>query len=1059
MEERNIINRLNAITDSLDGGSASATQVIYQELQEFVKIIPSLPFGIIQRLFEVVISILESFFPSNPTDCDERMKDPLNQWVSLLTKLLSASESKLSMIQPKQKRRKTQHGANDFNLNEWNSLKLRTLRKFMVVLKLPLVQVFTPAEREPFLKYITTSVMDLIQNKEKVNWKQPEIKQILLEILSRCIYFGLDAVSSIDQNLRFFDYLAEISAEIVLFVQNDLFAMEVFSRLSKQEINDANHAKNLSEFFKKVAVTASPKMLMSNLIYMRPMLDCPEQLVRSAVLSCIGKSIVYCLQSEDFSDQQTKISAQSLIDIIIIRFRDTSTFVRKKAVQIVIELLDCRYFYAKHPESWLMLFTLVCSRLMDKNQPVRASAIKAMTKFLNQHPFTLHGDEMDIDKVKLISEQVTEDQPEYEKKTIYFTHFLVYLMQLEKSIENLVFLLCSKNKAEVLDTIEFFETASCLKIKGAAKGLNSMWHLIYNITNQDHLKDIQESLMSSFQKIYLSSQSEEQVKGLIKLTYQMNVADKVCVEKILKLCMNEGWVTESVLNTLWMIFSHSNSQIPICQRQGAGLLLSWVSIPEKSILDSCKFLTIIKILSKEQDYMLFQFSCKILQSLIPNQTRLPATSEIFELISNLMITFGKDWYTFSQVAIQTIYKLCQQPTQVLNSVLHKLTPTLEKNSSNSLCMFCFVVGQVAIQQIVYLEEIDSVYRSKQKKQSNSRKSRDSLEKVVAPIEDIFTENILTIRELELLYGPRSLLGFYAPQIVNLAKQTNHKTLKTFAATCVVQLMCVSKHFCKENLDFLLEMLRNLEDPMLVANLMIGLSDVIVSWSAVASDASLPLYASLAKDVPLMIKKNALMVLLHLILNGMVKVKGQLSNLALCLEDEDQRIVGLTNLFFSELATKDHALANNLSDLLSHLLNCSENESTIQRVLRKLFSFLQLAPPREKFLESLLDKLGLRFKNAEDISFCRNLMFCVSLVPMDQSTEPKLRKFMDHFPLWAHKLTDEQTNKHFLDFLSKAEKQIPQSLLLQEVQERISKLKGVEQKKKPKSRKKCMSDED
>ena len=46
-----------------------------------------------------------------------------------------------------------------------------------------------------------------------------------------------------------------------------------------------------------------------------------------------------------------------------------------------------------------------------------------------------------------------------------------------------------------------------------------------------------------------------------------------------------------------------------------------------------------------------------------------------------------------------------------------------------------------------------------------------------------------------------------------------------------------------------------------------------------------------------------MVLTHLILNDMVKVKGQISELATCIVDDDTRISGLSRLFFHELAKK------------------------------------------------------------------------------------------------------------------------------------------------------------
>ncbi len=49
-------------------------------------------------------------------------------------------------------------------------------------------------------------------------------------------------------------------------------------------------------------------------------------------------------------------------------------------------------------------------------------------------------------------------------------------------------------------------------------------------------------------------------------------------------------------------------------------------------------------------------------------------------------------------------------------------------------------------------------------------------------------------------------------------------------------------------------------------------------------AHTPLSRSL-RDQDLRVKKNALMVLMHLILNDMIKVKGQIFEMAICIESE------------------------------------------------------------------------------------------------------------------------------------------------------------------------------
>lgn len=58
-----------------------------------------------------------------------------------------------------------------------------------------------------------------------------------------------------------------------------------------------------------------------------------------------------------------------------------------------------------------------------------------------------------------------------------------------------------------------------------------------------------------------------------------------------------------------------------------------------------------------------------------------------------------------------------------------------------------------------------------------------------------------------------------------------------------------------------------------------------------------------RDESRLVRRYALQVLTHLILNDMVKVKGQISELAICVVDNDEQISGLAKLFFHELAKK------------------------------------------------------------------------------------------------------------------------------------------------------------
>ena len=54
-----------------------------------------------------------------------------------------------------------------------------------------------------------------------------------------------------------------------------------------------------------------------------------------------------------------------------------------------------------------------------------------------------------------------------------------------------------------------------------------------------------------------------------------------------------------------------------------------------------------------------------------------------------------------------------------------------------------------------------------------------------------------------------------------------------------------------------------------------------------------------------VRKNSLMVLTHLIMNDMMKVKGHIARMALCLQDPHPRIKDLAHLFFHELSQKNY----------------------------------------------------------------------------------------------------------------------------------------------------------
>jgi condensin complex subunit 1 len=187
----------------------------------------------------------------------------------------------------------------------------------------------------------------------------------------------------------------------------------------------------------------------------------------------------------------------------------------------------------------------------------------------------------------------------------------------------------------------------------------------------------------------------------------------------------------------------------------------------------------------------------------------------------------------------------------------------------------------------------------------------------------------------------------------------NRTLRAAATLSFSKFLCVSSQFCDQHHRLLFKILETSKDADIKSNIVIALGDVAVSFSNIIDENSNELYKGLS-DTDLRVKKNTLMVLTHLILNGMIKVKGQLGEMAKCLEDPEPRIADLAKLFFKELSSKENAIYNNLPDgkirpmpsfscsyflfplVISHLSTGEHavDEETFKSILKYIFTFIE-----------------------------------------------------------------------------------------------------------------------
>ncbi|KAF9269363.1 hypothetical protein L218DRAFT_1072228 [Marasmius fiardii PR-910] len=462
---------------------------------------------------------------------------------------------------------------------------------------------------------------------------------------------------------------------------------------------------------------------------------------------------------------------------------------------------------------------------------------------------------------------------------------------------------------------------------------------------------------------------------------------------------------------------------------------------------------------------------KVKGSLHDKTLRLPMDNPVFRKLQEVIERpcRSKEWFGVAEQAINTIYALGEHPDRLCNDIVKKLTvraftprsrtsggqtqpntdpdamdqdqpgdvsQTLDQPPSQDdslrdafeLSQLLFVVGHVAIKHIAFLELVErELKRQKDEKQAaekaarggaqNANKDGEELDQVAGNAEDEIGDRVQEIRERELLEGEDSLLAAFGPMLVHICGSPHkfkNPTLRAAATLSLSKFLCVSSTFCETHHRLLFKILETSKYPSIRSNVVIGLGDVAVSFNSIIDENSNELYKGLTDKDP-MVKKNTLMVLTHLILNGMVKVKGQLGEMAKCLQDEDPRIADLAKLFFTELSTKDNAIYNNLPDVISHLSTGEHavDEEKFQSTMKYIFTFIE----KEKQAENIVDKLCQRFRATDSPRQWRDIAFCLSLLPY--KSEKSIKKLVESLPTYQDKLHAEGVYEKFSEILTKA----------------------------------------
>ncbi|KAI9800217.1 MAG: hypothetical protein M1825_004201 [Sarcosagium campestre] len=635
----------------------------------------------------------------------------------------------------------------------------------------------------------------------------------------------------------------------------------------------------------------------------------------------------------------------------------------------------------------------------------------------------------------------------------YYVEASKFIQVLHDASSIVCQLLSSKNKSEVIEAMDFFVIIDAYKIETARMGIRRMLRLIWTKGNSDEGKGVQNHLVESYKGLFFdapdtfsSNDAANYIaRNMISLTFGSTPAELTSLEQLLSTMMKAGLVSELVISKLWQVYG-AQKEISKSQRRGAIIVLGMLSAADASIVVK-EMEVMLKIglgpLGRA-DFGLARYTCVALKRIKPtgrqakessvSVSKLPNDHAVLVKLAAMteIASDSKEWFGVAEQAIGAIYALSNHPDVLCSDIIRRKTKSVFQGSSRgqrqfedtmttttmmvdegapptpppemtvdgqkpsiALSQLLFIVGHVAIKQIVHLElcELDFKRRKAEKEKqkagevaatavSPSSKEdssmQDELDLIGGTTEDDFTEAMAHIRERELLYGEKSLLSNFGPLVAEICSNNTayrDRNLQGAAALCLAKLMCVSSEYCESNLPLLITIMERSRDAITRSNVVIALGDMAVCFNHLIDENTDFLYRRL-NDNDASVKRTCLMTLTFLILAGQVKVKGQLGEMAKCLEDSDKRIADLSRMFFSELATKDNAVYNHFVDMFS-LLSAEPDleEDSLRRIVKFLASFIE----KDKHAKQLAEKLAARLARCENERQWNDVAYALSLL--------------------------------------------------------------------------------
>uniref|UniRef100_UPI003AAE8938 condensin complex subunit 1 isoform X1 n=1 Tax=Centroberyx gerrardi TaxID=166262 RepID=UPI003AAE8938 len=637
-----------------------------------------------------------------------------------------------------------------------------------------------------------------------------------------------------------------------------------------------------------------------------------------------------------------------------------------------------------------------------------------------------------------------------------------FALQVERAISIINTMLYWKTTSVVQEAVQFCVTVCEFSVADSLSGVRKMLPLVWSTDAaiKDAVVQAYRRLYLNPQGDTTRVKAQTLVDNLSELMVDASLGTIQCLEEIVQEFFgSDSTLQSTVVQVLWERFT-GKRETPGLYRRAAVLLLGMAARAEREVvLSNLDTLCSVALGEKvTEDFLLARDAvitiCSITDHVRQSKGapfRLPQDHQLFtcltQAIAEGVVMEDPYWQSFMEQAVRLLYFLAESPDQLCSRLLqrsarllsdqiaeggevNKDASQLQGGSQDSdeqseqvncvrLAQLLALCGCVAFWQVSHLERsVSSELRrrrgeteereekekgpsSKAKQAANESAVEEELGLIGASAEDTEAELIRKICETELL-AEENLLCAFLPLLVKVCSSPgrySHPQLTTAACLALSQYMMISPSVCEEHIRLLFTVLERSTLPVVRANAIIALGDLTVRFPNILEPWTQNLYARLSDEVP-SVRQTAVTVLTQLVLKDVLKVKGQVSEVAVLLIDPQPHIASLALNFFNELASKDNAIYNLLPDIISRLSDPERGMSAedFNTIMKQLFSYIT----KERQTESLVEKLCQRFRTAKTERQWCDLAVSLSLLSM---CERGLKRLQECWECYSDKLTE------------------------------------------------------